>query len=222
MELHEYTQYDAVGLAGLVARGEVTVAELTAAARAATAAVNPRINAVVESWPAEDAPAPGSTPLAGVPFLIKDLAVSMRGKRVELGSRLAAGNVAGQDSFLMRRLRRAGLVTLGRTATPEFAYSTTTEPVLYGATRNPWDLTRTPGGSSGGSAAAVAAGITPSRTPPTRPDRSGCRPPVPGCSASSPPAAASPWDRTPTRSSTAWPCTAGSAGPCATVRPSWT
>ncbi|MFJ9945728.1 amidase [Streptomyces erythrochromogenes] len=161
MELHEYTQYDAVGLAGLVARGEVTVAELTAAARAATAAVNPRINAVVESWPAEDAPAPGSTPLAGVPFLIKDLAVSMRGKRVELGSRLAAGNVAGQDSFLMRRLRRAGLVTLGRTATPEFAYSTTTEPVLYGATRNPWDLTRTPGGSSGGSAAAVAAGITP-------------------------------------------------------------
>ncbi|MER7735529.1 amidase [Streptomyces erythrochromogenes] len=161
MELHEYTQYDAVGLAGLVARGEVTAAELTAAARAATAAVNPLINAVVESWPAEDDPVPGSTPLAGVPFLIKDLAVSMRGKRVELGSRLAAGNVAGQDSFLMRRLRRAGLVTLGRTATPEFAYSTTTEPVLYGPTRNPWDLTRTAGGSSGGSAAAVAAGITP-------------------------------------------------------------
>ncbi len=123
--------------------------------------MNPRINAVVESWPAEDAPAPGSTPLAGVPFLIKDLAVSMRGKRVELGSRLAAGNVARQDSFLMRRFRRAGLVTLGRTATPEFGYSTTTEPVLYGATRNPWHLTRTPGGSSGGSAAAVAAGITP-------------------------------------------------------------
>ncbi|MER6487240.1 amidase [Streptomyces virginiae] len=161
MELHEYTQYDAVGLAGLVARGEVTAAELAGAALAAMAAVNPRINAVVESWPAEDAPVPGSTPLAGVPFLIKDLAVSMRGKRVESGSRLAAGTVAGQDSFLMRRFRRAGLVTLGRTATPEFAYSTTTEPVLYGATRNPWDLTRTPGGSSGGSAAAVAAGITP-------------------------------------------------------------
>ncbi|MFJ6373355.1 amidase [Streptomyces virginiae] len=161
MELHEYTRYDAVGLAGLVARGEVTAAELTSAARAATAAVNPRINAVVESWPAEDTPTPGSTPLAGVPFLIKDLAVSMRGKRVELGSRLAAGNVAGADSFLMRRFRRAGLVTLGRTATPEFAYSTTTEPVLYGATRNPWDPTRTAGGSSGGAAAAVAAGITP-------------------------------------------------------------
>ncbi|MFB6826441.1 amidase [Streptomyces virginiae] len=161
MELHEYTRYDAVGLAGLVARGEVTAAELAAAARAATAAVNPLINAVVESWPAEDTPTPGSTPLAGVPFLVKDLAVSMRGKRVELGSRLAAGNVAGADSFLMRRFRRAGLVTLGRTATPEFAYSTTTEPVLYGATRNPWDPTRTAGGSSGGAAAAVAAGITP-------------------------------------------------------------
>ncbi|MEV7590658.1 amidase [Streptomyces sp. NPDC089922] len=161
MELHEYTRYDGVGLAGLVARGEVTVAELATAARAAAAAVNPRINAVVESWPAEDSPTPGATPLAGVPFLIKDLAVSMRGKRVESGSRLAAGNTAREDSFLMRRFRRAGLVTLGRTATPEFAYSTTTEPVLYGATRNPWDLTRTPGGSSGGSAAAVAAGITP-------------------------------------------------------------
>ncbi|MFF4099567.1 amidase [Streptomyces sp. NPDC001903] len=161
MELHEYTRYDAVGLAGLVAGGEVTGAELARAAREAMAAVNPRINAVVESWPAEDAPVPGSTPLAGVPFLIKDLAVSMKGKRVESGSRLAAGNVAGEDSFLMRRFRRAGLVTLGRTATPEFAYSTTTEPVLYGATRNPWDLTRTPGGSSGGAAAAVAAGMTP-------------------------------------------------------------
>lgn len=85
----------------------------------------------------------------------------MKGKHVELGSSLAAGNVAAADSFLMRRFRRAGLVTLGRTASPEFAYSTTTEPVLHGATRNPWDLTRTPGGSSGGSAAAVAAGITP-------------------------------------------------------------
>ncbi|MGE7386897.1 amidase [Streptomyces sp. NPDC004126] len=161
MELYEYTQYDAVGLARLVARGEVTAAELAGAAGAAMAAVNPRLNAVVESWPAEDDPVPGSTPLAGVPFLIKDLAVSMRGKRVELGSRLAVGNVARQDSFLMRRFRRAGLVTLGRTATPEFAYSTTTEPVLHGPTRNPWDPARSAGGSSGGSAAAVAAGITP-------------------------------------------------------------
>ncbi|MFG2621267.1 amidase [Streptomyces sp. NPDC048507] len=161
MKLSEYTAHDGVGLARLVARGEVTPAELASAARLACDAVNPRINAVVETWPAEDAPVPGSAPLAGVPFLIKDLAITMAGKRVELGSRLAAGNVAGADSALMARFRRAGLVTLGRTATPEFAYSTTTEGVLYGPTRNPWDPARTPGGSSGGSGAAVAAGIVP-------------------------------------------------------------
>ncbi|WP_331733022.1 amidase [Streptomyces sp. NBC_01276] len=161
MKLSEYVEHDGVGLAGLVARGEVTAAELAATARRASDAVNPLINAVVETWPAEDAPAPGSTPLAGVPFLIKDLAVTMAGKRVELGSRIAAGNTAAADSSLMTRFRRAGLVTLGRTATPEFAYSTTTEGVLYGATRNPWDPARSPGGSSGGSGAAVAAGIVP-------------------------------------------------------------
>lgn len=161
MKLSEYVNYDGVGLADLVARGQVTAAELASTAQLASEAVDPQINAVVETWPAQDAPAPGSTPLAGVPFLIKDLAVAMSGKRMELGSRIAAGNVAGADSSLMARFRRAGLVTLGRTATPEFAYSTTTEGVLYGATRNPWDPTRSPGGSSGGSGAAVAAGIVP-------------------------------------------------------------
>ncbi|MBY8884156.1 amidase [Streptomyces sp. PTM05] len=161
MKLSEYVRHDGVGLADLVARGEVTVAELASTAQRACEAVNPRINAVVETWPAQDDPAPGSTPLAGVPFLIKDLAVTMAGKRTELGSRIAAGNVAGADSSLMARFRRAGLVTLGRTATPEFAYSTTTEGVLYGPTRNPWDPARGSGGSSGGSGAAVAAGVVP-------------------------------------------------------------
>ncbi|MFJ8623633.1 amidase [Kitasatospora sp. NPDC093550] len=161
MKLSEYAAHDGIGLADLVARGQVTAAELAAAAQRASDAVNPRLNAVVETWPAQDTPAPGSTPLAGVPFLIKDLAVAMAGKRVELGSRLARGNVAAADSALMARFRRAGLVTLGRTATPEFAYSTTTEGVLYGATRNPWDPARSPGGSSGGSGAAVAAGVVP-------------------------------------------------------------
>ncbi|MGV9264953.1 amidase [Kitasatospora sp. NPDC003701] len=161
MKLSEYVNHDAVGLADLVARGEVTAAELASTAQRAADLVNPQINAIVETWPAQDSPAPGSTPLAGAPFLIKDIAVAMAGQRVELGSRLVAGNVAGTDSSLMTRFRRAGLVTLGRTATPEFAYSTTTEGVLYGATRNPWDPTRSPGGSSGGSGAAVAAGIVP-------------------------------------------------------------
>ncbi|MEU6996033.1 amidase [Streptomyces sp. NPDC046465] len=161
MRITEYVTYDAVGLAELVADGEVTPAELTAAAREAAQAVNPRVNAVVETWQTDDEPRPGSSPLAGVPFLIKDIAVAMAGRRMELGSRLAAGNVSAVDSFLMGRLRRAGLVTFGRTSTPEMAYSTTTEPVLYGATRNPWDLKRSAGGSSGGAGAAVASGVVP-------------------------------------------------------------
>lgn len=161
MRVTEYVNFDAVGLAELVAGREVTPAELEAAAREAAQAVNPRINAVVETWPTDDAPTPGSAPLAGVPFLIKDMGVSMAGRHMELGSRLAAGNIAGADSALMRRFRRAGLVTFGRTATPEMAYSITTEPVLYGATRNPWDPERSAGGSSGGAGAAVAAGVVP-------------------------------------------------------------
>ncbi|MFB4271044.1 amidase [Nonomuraea sp. GTA35] len=161
MRVTEYVSFDAIGLAELVAKGEVSPAELQAAAHEAAQAVNPQINAIVETWQADDEPAPGSTPLAGVPFLIKDIGVSMAGRRMELGSRLAAGNVSGADSFLMRRFRRAGLVTFGRTTTPEMAYSNTTEPVLYGATRNPWDLERSAGGSSGGAGAAVAAGVVP-------------------------------------------------------------
>ncbi|QHF95472.1 amidase [Streptomyces sp. NHF165] len=161
MKIAEYVRFDAVGLAELVAAGEVTPAELETAAREAAQAVNPRINAVVETWPAEDAPVPGSTPLAGVPFLIKDIGVSMAGQRMELGSRLAAGHIAAADSALMRRFRDAGLVTFGRTTAPEMAYSITTEPVLHGATRNPWDTSRSAGGSSGGAGAAVAAGVVP-------------------------------------------------------------
>ncbi|MEV7130720.1 amidase [Streptomyces sp. NPDC093260] len=161
MRVSEYVRFDAVGLAELVAKGEVLPAELEAAAREAVQAVDPRINAVVETWTSDDEPVPGSAPLAGVPFLIKDIAVAMAGRRMELGSRLAAGNVAGSDSSLMLRFRRAGLVTFGRTATPEMAYGISTESALYGATRNPWDLERSAGGSSGGAAAAVAAGVVP-------------------------------------------------------------
>ncbi|WP_381561917.1 amidase [Streptomyces eurythermus] len=161
MRVSEYVSFDAVGLAELMAKGEVTPAEVETAAREAAQAVDPQINAIVETWPADDAPDPGSTPLAGVPFLIKDMGVAMAGRRMELGSRLALGNVARADSSLMARFRRAGLVTIGRTATPEMAYSITTEPLLYGATRNPWDPGRSAGGSSGGAGAAVAAGVVP-------------------------------------------------------------
>ena len=162
MKLSEYVRYDALGLAALVAKREVSAAELQAAALQAIDKVNPRINAVVEHWPADTSGAAGTGgAFTGVPFLIKDVAITMAGKRVELGSRIAAGHAAAADSNLMRHFRRAGLVTLGRTASPEMAFSTTTESLFNGPTRNPWNLDRSAGGSSGGSAAAVAAGIVP-------------------------------------------------------------
>ncbi|KGF81398.1 6-aminohexanoate hydrolase [Massilia sp. JS1662] len=160
MQLSEYVQYDGLGLAELVAKGDVTGAELEHLARQAIDRVNDRINAVIEYWPAEETEIVAG-PFTGVPFLIKDVAISMKGRRVELGSRIAAGHVADEDSNLMRHFRRAGLVTIGRTTSPEMAFSTTTESFYNGPTRNPWDPERSAGGSSGGSAAAVAAGIVP-------------------------------------------------------------
>lgn len=164
MNLSEYTSHDAIGLAKRVSDREVTSAELAELARSAIEAVNPAINAVIEHWPASESggyPDQCTGPLAGVPFLIKDLAVAMSGKRLELGSRLSSGVVATADSWLMSRFRAAGLVTIGRTTTPEMAFSTTTESTLQGATRNPWQPDSSAGGSSGGAAAAVAAGAVP-------------------------------------------------------------
>lgn len=178
MRIAEYVSFDAVGLAELVAKGEVAPAEVEAVARRAARAVDPEINAVVETWPTDEVPRPGSAPLAGVPFLIKDIGVAMAGRRMEMGSRLAAGHVSRSDSTLMLRFRSAGLMTFGRTATPEMAYSNTTEPALYGATRNPWDPARSAGGSSGGAGAAVAAGWSRWPTRPTPPARSASPPPA--------------------------------------------
>lgn len=165
MKLSEYVQYDAVGLGGLIAQGELSPRELADTALRACARINPRINAVIESWSPDladvDAARDRNSPLAGVPFLIKDVGVAMAGRKNEFGSRLAQGCTAAADSLLMRRFREAGLVTLGRTATPEFAWSGTTESTLCGPTRNPWNVAHGAGGSSGGAAAAVAAGIAP-------------------------------------------------------------
>ena len=159
MNLNEYVTYDGIGLAQWVATGEVTSAELAELAIAAVQQVNPQINAVIEHW--SPTVTEGTGPLAGAPFLIKDLAITSAGRRVELGSRLAQGLVAESDSYLMQRFNAAGLATLGRTTTPEMAFSTETESVLQGPTRNPWDTRLSAGGSSGGSGAAVAAGIVP-------------------------------------------------------------
>ena len=161
MQVSEYVSFDGIGLAQLVRDGAVSAAELQDAALRALHAVNPQINAVAEHWPADLSAVDATAPFAGVPFLIKDVAVTMAGQRSEYGSRLAAGHVSASDSHLMTLFRKAGLATFGRSGTPEMAFATTTEPVLYGATRNPWNLALSAGGSSGGAAAAVAAGIVP-------------------------------------------------------------
>jgi amidase len=147
-----------------VRSGEVTSQELAEVARTAIDRLNGRLNAVIEVLPEAASPVPGHSalPFAGVPFLIKDLGLSMRGIPCDAGSRLLHGGQIGEtDSELLERFRSSGVTIIGRTNAPELGYSTTTEPVLYGPARNPWNLELSPGGSSGGSAAAVAAGIVP-------------------------------------------------------------
>jgi amidase len=164
MHTSEYLEYDATGLADLVRDGEVTAHELARCALDLVDERNPALNAVLETF--EDvtdivAAAPQDAPFSGVPFLIKDLVIQAEGRTSEMGSRLAAGFQAPGDSDLMRRFREAGLVTLGRTATPEMGYNVATETLQAGVCRNPWNPEHSPGGSSGGAAAAVAAGIVP-------------------------------------------------------------
>jgi amidase len=164
MNTSEYLSYDAVDLARLVREGEVTARDLAQCAAAMVEKWNPSINAVLELFGDVDdilASVPADAPFTGVPFLIKDLVIQAEGRLNEMGSRLAAGHVAQGDSDLMARFRQAGLVTLGRTPTPEMGYNVATETLQAGICRNPWDLSRSPGGSSGGAAAAVAAGIVP-------------------------------------------------------------
>ncbi|MFF0454501.1 amidase [Nocardia africana] len=160
MNVEEYRRYDATGLAELVAKKEVTAAELLAAARDRAAEVNPRINAVIADIPCSaDAERAGA--FAGVPFLIKDLGMDYAGLPSSQGSRSLCTTPATEHATIVRRWLDAGLMIFGKTNMPEFGAKAITEPELWGPTRNPWDLSRTPGGSSGGSAAAVAAGIVP-------------------------------------------------------------
>jgi amidase len=158
---------DATGLADLVRRGEVTPRELVDAAIARIEAVDPRLNAVIHrQFERARRDADGELPdgpFRGVPFLLKDHHGFEAGEPHHQGMRALrdVGWIAPEDSDVALRVRACGLVPLGRTNTPEMAMMGTTEPEAYGATRNPWDLARSPGGSSGGSAAAVAAGMVP-------------------------------------------------------------
>lgn len=161
MRLDEYAAIDGCGLAELIRNGEIHEREVEKLAREAIAAINPLINAVIETFPDTPDRRSNSGPFGGVPFLRKDLLMQQEDELIEYGSRLAAGIRAKMTSELARRQKAAGLLTLGRTATPEFGFSVVTEPVTSGPVRNPWNLERSAGGSSGGAAAAVAAGIVP-------------------------------------------------------------
>lgn len=160
MNFDEYRTYDATGLAKLVTDKHVSAAELLALARERADAVNPRINAIVRDVPAtpEDAP---EGPFSGVPFLIKDLAQDYAGLPSSQGSRSLMSHPVTEHATVVQRWIDAGLVIFGKTNLPEFGAKGITESIAWGPARNPWDLNRTPGGSSGGSAAAVAAGIVP-------------------------------------------------------------
>jgi aspartyl-tRNA(Asn)/glutamyl-tRNA(Gln) amidotransferase subunit A len=168
MLLPEYDRLDAVDLAALVRRGEVQPRELVDAAIERIEARNPAINAVVhrrfERAREEATRALPDGPLRGVPFLLKDLLGEMAGEPLTGGCRFLRDFRPGYDAEVVRRYRAAGLVILGRTNTPELGLVGTTEPLLHGPCRNPWDRERSTGGSSGGSAAAVAARLLPAAT----------------------------------------------------------
>ena len=165
MTHEEYLTYDGLGLAQLVADGEVNPVELLDAARARADMVDPRINAICRRMDREaDARVEGDPlegPFAGVPFLLKDLHQDYAGQPTSNGCRALAHRTPERNATVVDRWLDAGLVIFGKTSTPEFGAKGVTEPDLFGPTRNPWDLACTPGGSSGGAAAAVAAGVIP-------------------------------------------------------------
>jgi len=163
--MNDYESYDGLGLAALVKRRAVSASDLLEAALARCEQRNPAINAVVIPM-AEQARAAAKGdvpkgPFEGVPFLLKDLHLNVPGVRTTNGSSLYENNVPANESELVARYRRAGLVVFGKSASPEFGLTCTTESRVFGQTRNPWNLEHTSGGSSGGASAAVAAGLVP-------------------------------------------------------------
>ncbi|WP_425406528.1 amidase [Hwanghaeella sp.] len=156
---------DAMGLAQRVRAGEVTATELLDEVARRIEAVNPTINAVTVDGldygrKAIENGLPDG-PFTGVPFLLKDLGATCVGLPVTNGTRFNPPGEPPVDDETVRRFKEAGLVIAGRTNSPEWGLTTTTEPVRNGPTRNPWNLEYSAGGSSGGAAAAIAAGIVP-------------------------------------------------------------
>jgi amidase len=166
----DLARLDALDSAALVRCGDVSPRELVDAAIARVDAVNPQLHAVIHSR-FDEARAEADAlsddarelPLRGVPILVKDLDGSLAGAPLHEGNKLLRdlGHVGDHDSFLFAKLRAAGCVVIGKTNTPELGLLPTAEPLAAGPTHNPWDPSRSPGGSSGGSAAAVASGMVP-------------------------------------------------------------
>src|SRR5438128_4065319 len=163
--LPDYDRYDGIGLAALVQARQVTAGELLGAAIERVEQRNPAVNAVINRMydQAKAAIAAGlpAGPFTGVPYLLKDLGVYYAGAVTSSGSAFFRDAVADHDSEIVARMKRAGLVILGKTNSSEFGLSTSVEPKLFGPTRNPWNLEFSAGGSSGGAAAAVASGMLP-------------------------------------------------------------
>ena len=165
MKEAEYRNHDAVGLAELIADGQISAKEAMETAIRQIEALNPALNAVVHTTYDRaarivEAGLP-ATPLAGVPFMLKDLGQFWEGVPTTSGSRALLDFIAPFTTTLTSRYLAGGLVILGKTSTPEFGMASVTEPAVHGATNNPWDPEVTAGGSSGGSASVVAAGIVP-------------------------------------------------------------
>jgi amidase len=165
--MKELASMDATAQAELVRSGEASPVELVEAAIERIEALNPQLNAVIHRF-YEEAVAEASGdlpdgPFKGVPFLLKDLGATLAGQPFHLGMKVLkeAGFRAPLDSYLGQRFKQAGFVTVGKTNLPELGILPTTEPEAYGATCNPWDISRSAGGSSGGSGAAVASGMVP-------------------------------------------------------------
>jgi len=161
----DYDKYDGLGLAELVRKKEVKPSELVEEAISRIERLNPQVNAVIYKMyelarKAADRDLPDGS-FKGVPFLMKDLLMAYAGVPLTGGSRFLKDFIPDHDSELVKRFRATGIIVVGKTNTPEFGLVPVTEPELFGPTNNPWDVTRTPGGSSGGSAAAVAARMVP-------------------------------------------------------------
>lgn len=165
MDLNTYLSLDATEMANLIKKKEVSAKELLEVAFQQLEKVNQDLNFVAhtrkERVLAEAEHLSSDAPFAGVPLLLKDISQSFKGEKLTSGSKLMKDMISDHDSHLVSKLRQAGFLVMGHTATPEFGLKNITEAELNGPTRNPWNKDYSPGGSSGGSAAAIASGVVP-------------------------------------------------------------